>query len=137
MSLIRPEAIRRTRDRRNAAVDGRNALSTWAVKRPTGEVTDPITGDVTTTFTDVWSGNAHFSSDTKAFTRSRVDTLLTIEGPSLCVAHDVVGFELGDRVECTASDDATLPGRVWTVTGKPGSSYGRDRHYSLEEVSVS
>ena len=134
--MISAERIRRTRDRRNAAVTERNSLSTWTVTRATGAwAVDPETGDSVPVVEPVWSGDAHFSDNSRPHVKVRADTALTIEGPTLCVAHDVVAFEVGDAVACDSSLDATLLGRFWRVTGKPGSSYGIDRHYPLEEVT--
>ena len=136
--LIPDDILEQAISARNTAVKERNAAlgSTWTVTRRTGQfTTDPTTGDATPVTQTVWSGNAKFRPGGRPVVKTRADAALTIEQPTLCVAHDVTPFRNGDTITCTASRGTSLIGRTWLVTGEPDSSNGTDRHYPLEEVT--
>ena len=134
---MNPAALRRTAGRARRSTAKRNALSRWRVERAAagGEI-DPATGDWAPTSTVVvWEGAAHFSTSGRPFVRSRQDTALTVEQPTLCVTADVPRFMTGDVVTAIKVDDSSLLARSWRIVGEPGSSYGVRRHYPLEEVT--
>lgn len=135
--MIRTERLLATRERARAALAERNALSEWKVTRPGPGATDPDTGDWEPGTEVVWTGNAHYFDRTHPHVRSRADTALTIEEPTLCVAVDTPPLRIGDTVEAVQVDDPGLMDRSWRITGLPGSSYAVHRHYALIEVTPS
>lgn len=135
--MISTERLLRTRARARLAVAQRNALSQWTVTRAGEGEIDDETGDYTPNTETVWTGDGHFYDKTRPHVRSRNDTALTIEEPTLCVGVDAEEFEIGDTVSAVSVDDPTLMSRAWMITGKPGSSYAFHRHYPLQEITAS
>lgn len=135
MGLINADAIRRTRAAAIEALDQRNSLSCWKVTRPSDGGTTATSGDWTPGTAEVWRGNAHFAEDTRPELARRADTALTVAGPTLCVTACNVPLLIGDTVEAVTVLDQSLMNRTWRIVGQPGSSYGVDRHYPLEEVT--
>lgn len=133
--MIRTSSIRRTRDRARRSNEQRRKLSRWKVTRPGPGTTDADTGNFTPGGETVWEGNAFYSDTSRPYMRSRADTTLTVQEPTLSVPHDAPRLLQGDVVEAVEADDVTLLERSWRITGEPGSSYGTDRDYPLEEVT--
>lgn len=131
--------IRAARDRALAAVEVRNSLSAWSVTRGgSGPGTvDPVTGDWSPPGGSTFEVNGHFRVGVRPKIRSRMDTQLTVEEPTLCVAASEDPLEINDIVELVEGGDESLLGRVWRVVGRPASSFSIHREYPLEEVTAS
>lgn len=132
--------IRATADRARRAIAQRNEASGWwTVTRPGTGDTDASTGDWTppdeVVVVERLAGHFEFEGQDRGRSRDRADGTVTVETPTLCITADEPALDIGDVVAPIEAQDQSLLGRSWTITGRPASGYGVDRHYPLVEIT--
>jgi hypothetical protein len=105
-----------------------------AIFRKTGTTTDPNTGAVVDTFATVHIGQCRVRMQSSwATDRNAGEQAITVSRYLLQVPVSVIGIEIGDLVELTASRDADLVGRRIRIDGPFGQTHSTMRRYICEE----
>lgn len=111
-------------------------VDSCVIRRQTGTATDPDTGRITPTYTDVYIGKCRVQSrnlqaGSPNAGQQRVDMYTT----ELQVPIEVTGVEVNDQVEITASADPELVGRQLRVANLMHATHKTARRLPLEEIT--
>ncbi|PZF98257.1 DUF6093 family protein [Micromonospora deserti] len=113
-------------------------VDTCLIRRVTGTSTDPDTGQITPTFSTVYSGKCRVQQATANpgdTTTGDAELLMVPRVLWLPVASSP-DVRAGDRVEMTASVyDPDLTGRRFVVRGEFAKSHATARRLGIEEVT--
>lgn len=130
--------IQATARRARAAIAARNEVAQWTVTRGgSGEgSTDPTTGDWTPPTSTTFTVDGFYRATNRPTAKARMDAVLTVDGPVLCVAACEPLLVVDDTIALLSGGDLAHVGRSWRVVGPPkSSSYAIHREYPIEEVA--
>jgi len=107
------------------------------IRRITGQVTDPDTGEVTTTYTTIYEGKCRLQQQgQQARPEQAGEAYLLMLRRELQLPMSVTGLRTEDEVTMTASAyDPDLPGRVFLVRDLFGKTEATARRVQVEEVT--
>ncbi|HEX7160400.1 MAG TPA: DUF6093 family protein [Trebonia sp.] len=108
------------------------------IRRITGQVTDPDTGEVTNTYTTIYEGKCRLQqiSRTQARPEQAGEAYLLMLRRELQLPMSVTGLRTEDEVTMTASAyDPDLPGRVFLIRDLFGKTEATARRIAVEEVT--
>jgi hypothetical protein len=125
-----------------AVLAGRRAaealmVDACTIRRQSGEATDPDTGQITRTYTVVYSGRCRIQQRALESQGSDVGEARVYQVPyELQLPMSVTGPAVEDVVTCdTSALDADLPGRQWWIRGLAGGTHKTARRIQIEEVT--
>lgn len=119
---------------RTAALTG--MVDTCKIEHRTGSTTDQDTGEVVTTYAQVYSGPCRFQQAAPTASPSDVgEAQVYISQTVLQLPITVTGVQNEDVVTClTSALDPDLPGRKFTVKGILRKTHATARRLELQEV---
>lgn len=107
------------------------------VERRTGETTDPDTGEVTPTWTTVYTGRCKFAQAAASGSPENVgEATVMVSELMLHLPITATGVTADDRATAvTAALDPDLAGRVFTIRAPMHKTYATARRLPLQELS--
>lgn len=127
--------------RRGRAAAERLMVDQCVIRRAGPETTDPVTGVVTPTWTDIYEGRCKVqeSSGFAATGQSPEagEHAFSVQRYMLHVPMSVTGAAEGDVATITAATlDPSLVGRVYRLDGEFAKSYATARRFEVEETTA-
>jgi hypothetical protein len=112
-------------------------VDTCVVEAVATESTDGETGQVTRTYSTVYSGPCRFQQpDAQARQETAGESYLLMSRRQLQLPMSATGVRAGQRVTCTASaNDPDLPGKVFVVRDEFAKSEATSRRVGIEEAT--
>jgi hypothetical protein len=110
-------------------------VDTCSIRRRSGEATDPDTGEVTGTYTDVYDGRCRVQqAGTQAGSEEPGEAYVLMLRLEVLLPMSVTGLEVGDEIEITASvHDPDLVGRVFLVRDLAHKTHATARRVQVTE----
>ena len=107
------------------------------IRRITGQVTDPDTGEVTNTYTTIYEGKCRLQQQgQQARPEQAGEAYLLMLRRELQLPMSVTGLRTEDEVTMTASaHDPDLPGRVFLIRDLFGKTEATSRRVTVEEAT--
>lgn len=111
-------------------------VDTCRIERPSGLVTDPLTGVVSPAYTTVYTGKCKVqSAAVQSASPVAGEHKWTVQQSAVHVPVSAAGVRVDDRVVIVTSlNDAQLVGRVFTVRELLHKSFATAQRVSVEEV---
>lgn len=111
-------------------------VDTCTIRRQTGTATDPGTGVVTPTYSDVYTGKCKVQTFTnRELLKSAGEHQFIDQRYEVDIPVSVVGVKVNDQIVITSSTyDADLSGRTYRVVGLMDKSLGTARRLGVEEM---
>lgn len=110
-------------------------VDTCTLRRRSGETTDPDTGEVTGTYTDVYDGPCRVQqAGTQAGAEEPGEAYVLMLRLEVQLPMSVTGLEVGDEIEITASvHDPDLVGRVFLIRDLAHATHKTARRVQVTE----
>lgn len=106
------------------------------IQHPTGSTTNLATGQVTPTYTSVYTGPCKVGGGDSPSDRDLAEAYVAVLSPVVHIPVDVVGVVEGDLVTITACEnDPELVGRLFRVQGPMHASFRSARRLRCTEVT--
>jgi hypothetical protein len=121
---------------RGRAAAIRLMVDTCTIQHTTGQTTNTTTGDVTPTYSLLYTGPCKVQGGDAASGQDVAEAHLAVLSPVLHVPIDVTGVVEGDVVTITASvNDPELVGKVFRVQGPHHKSFATARRFVCTEIT--
>lgn len=116
-----------------------NMADTCSIRRATGQTTNTLTGQVTTTWTPLYTGKCRVQQSSLGASSGSADVgeaAIRLVAFELQLPMTVTGLAEGDQITITASPlDEDLVDRVFTVVGLAHKTHATARRVQIQEVT--
>lgn len=109
-------------------------VDTCTIERQTGETTNPDTGVVTPTVSEIYDGMCRFQQKgAQAQQEDAGQAYLLLQRAEIQLPVTATGIDVGDLITCTASRDPDLVGRVFRVRDLAYKTDATARRLQIQE----